>query len=114
MAKTFDFNALEQPTLEVTLKDDKHTKIRLTVPYEALFERFLAASKELDKLVKKPTGALIRACFELWADIFSCNADGITFTAESLRDEYGLKLEHLIIFQSVYFDFITDIQNAKN
>ena len=40
--------------------------------------------------------------------------EGITFTAEDLRDKYGLKLEHLICFQPTYLDFINEIQNAKN
>lgn len=114
MAKTFDFNSLEQPILEATLKDEARTKVRLTVPTEELFERFTAASREVDKLIKTPDGALTRAVFALWAEVFNCNADGLTFTAESLRDKYKIKLEHLICFQPVYLEFIHEIQNAKN
>lgn len=114
MARVFDFNSLEQPVLEVTLKDEAKTTVRLTVPTEELFERFVGMSQEMEKLVKNPDGALIRAVYNLWAEIFSCNADGLAFTAESLRDTYNIKLAHLICFQPAYLDFIAEIQNAKN
>ena len=114
MARVFDFNALEQPALEVTLKDDAKTKVHLLIPAEALIERFTAMSAEVKKLAANPDGALIRAAFNLWAELFSCNEEGLTFTAESLRDVYKLKLVHLICFQSAYLDFIAEIQNAKN
>ena len=114
MARVFDFNALEQPTLEVTLRDAAKTKVRLTVPTTGVVERFMAASAEVGKLTKNPDGALIRALFALWAEVFSNNADGLTFTAESLRDKYKLELVHLICFQPAYLDFIAEIQNAKN
>ena len=114
MARTFDFNALEQPTLEVTLMDEAQTKVCLTVPNEGVVERFLASSEEINKLVKNPNGALIRAVFDLWVDIFNSNADGLVFTAESLRDKYKIRLVHLVCFQATYLDFIAEIQNAKN
>ena len=114
MAKVFDFNALEQPTLEVTLKDEAKTKVRLTVPTTGVIERFMAMTAEAKKLAQNPDGALIRAVFAQWAEIFNSNADGLVFTAESLRDEYKLELVHLICFQPVYLDFIAEIQNAKN
>lgn len=114
MSKTFDFNSLQRPTLEVTLMDEARTKIRVTTPTEALFEKFLTMSREMPELSKKRDGSLIKSIFEVFADLFSCNMEGITFTAEDLRDKYGLKLEHLICFQPTYLDFINEIQNAKN
>lgn len=114
MARKFDFNALEQPTLEVTLMDEAKTKVCLSVPNEGVVERFLALSEEIKELTKNPNGALIRATFNLWVEIFNNNTDGLVFTAESLRDEYGIRLAHLICFQAVYLDFIAEIQNAKN
>ena len=114
MARTFDFNSLEQPTLEVTLKDEAKTRVRLTIPAEGVIERFMSMSEEINTLAKNPDGALIRAIYNLWAEIFNSNTDGLTFTAKSLRDEYGIKLMHLICFQPAYLDFIGEIQNAKN
>lgn len=114
MIKTFDFNSLEQPILETTLMDAARTKVRLTVPTEELYERFIALSKEVETLTKNPTGYIIRKVYELWAEIFSCNADGVTYTAEDLRDRYGIKLMHLICFQPAYLSFLNDVQSAKN
>ena len=113
MARVFDFNALEQPTLEVTLKDEAKTTVRLTIPSEGLVERFTAMAEEVKKLAQNPGAALIRAVYEL-AELFNSNADGLTFTAESLRDKYKIQLVHLICFQPAYLDFIAEIQNAKN
>ena len=114
MARVFDFNALEQPTLEVALKDEDKTRVRLTIPSTSLVERFMAMLADVEKLANTPDGALVRAVYALWAEIFNSNADGLTFTAESLRDQYKLELVHLICFQPVYLDFIAEIQNAKN
>lgn len=114
MAKTFDFNSLDQPILEVTLKDEARTKLNLTVPTEELVERFITFSGEMKELTKNPDGSLVKAIFGLWAELFSCNTDGVTITAEALRDKYGIKLVHLILFQPQYLDFIYEIQNAKN
>lgn len=114
MAKTFDFNALEQPILETVLLDDNHTKVRLTVPTEGVFERFVAMSKDVEALAKTKDPLVLRRAYELWAEVFNCNADGLTFTAESLKDVYNIKLVHLLLFQPAYLEFIQDIQNAKN
>ena len=114
MAKTFDFNSLERPVLEVIMPDAARTKIRVTTPTEELVTKFIAVSHELPALMKKQDGGLISELFALYADVLSCNLDGITFTADSLRNEYKVKLEFLILFNPVYLDFISEIQNAKN
>ena len=114
MSKTFDFNSLNRPTLEVTFPDAAHTVIRVTTPTEAVFEKFITKSKEMGTLNKQKDSALLRECFQLYADIFSCNLEGMTFTAEDLRDVYGLRLEHLVMFNPSYLDFLAEIQNAKN
>lgn len=112
--KSFDFTSLEQPVLEITLNDTERTKVRLTAPTEDLVERFITFSQETKELTKNPDGSLIRAIFELYAEVFNCNADGLKFTAEDLRDKYKLGLVHLILFQPAYLDFLTEMQNAKN
>ena len=112
--KTFDFTSLEQPVLETTLNDTERTKVHLTAPTEDLVERFITFSQETKRLTENPDGSLIRAIFELYAELFSCNTDGLKFTAEDLRDKYRLKLVHLILFQPAYLDFISELQNAKN
>ena len=115
MAKTFDFSALEQPTMEVTLNDPARTKLHLTVPSVDLLERFVAAAKDSRIVAKKKDGATIKALYDLMAELFSCNADGVTMTAEELRDVYGFNsIVPFILFMPAYLEFIEEVKNAKN
>jgi hypothetical protein len=112
--KTLDLNALEQPILEITLRDESKTKFRLTTPTTKLVERFLAAKAEVAEAVKTRKEEKIRALFELTAEFFSCNADFITVTAEELRDLYRLNLSDLVVVFAAYLDFIKEFNEAKN
>lgn len=115
MAKILDFNALERPTLELTLKDEARTKIRVTTPTERLYERLLSASVELPNVKEQGNADAIRATYDLAAELMSCNLDGLTMTGEQLRDVYKLTWDtDLVVFFSVYLDFIHEIKNAKN
>jgi len=114
MAKTFDFNALEQPTLEVIMQDDHRTVLHLCTPTVELLERFQAAAKDARIIAKKKDGQTIQALYDLMADIFNNNADGVAVTAEDLRDKYRLSLVHFVAFMPVYLDFIEEIKTAKN
>lgn len=112
--KKLDFNALEQPVLELTLKDEARTVVRATAPTEELVERLMSASAELQKVINDNTGETVKALFDLIAELISCNVDGITFTAEDLRDKYGIKLYEATVFVKVYLDFIQELNSAKN
>lgn len=114
MSKVLDFNSIQRPTLELTMKDDDHTVIRVSTPKEALIEKLSAGLKDLQEIVKRQDGESIRALFDLAADLINCNRNFITVTAEDLRDKYHMDFEDLTIFFGVYLDFIGDIQNAKN
>lgn len=114
MVKKLDFNALEQPVLEITLRDKEQTVVRITAPTEKNVERFMAMAGDLQALKNDNTGETVKAAFELIAELINCNLDEMTFTAESLRDRYGLKLYDAIIFVKVYLEFLKEIENAKN
>lgn len=114
MAKTFDFTALEQPTLEVTMNDEEHTRLHLCTPTVELLERFTAAAKDARIIAKKKDGQTVQALYELMADIFGNNADGVAVTADDLRKVYNLNLVHFIAFMPVYLEFIEEIKSAKN
>lgn len=114
MAKMLDLNALDQPILEVKLRDEKHTIFRLSTPTVSLVERFSAAKGELAALLKSRDVAKIKALYELTAEVISNNADYITVTAEELRDKYRLTLGDIVTIFSAYLDFIKEINSAKN
>ena len=114
MAKILDLNALDQPVLEVKLRDDKRTTFRLTTPTTKLVERFIAAKSELAEVANSRDVGKIKALYDLTAELISCNADYITVTAEELRDKYRLTFGDLVVVFAAYLDFIRDFNNAKN
>lgn len=112
--KKLDFNALEKPVLELTLKDEAKTVVRATAPTEELVERLTAAASEIKKVLNDNTGETIKACFELIAELMNCNLDGLTFTAEELRDKYKMSLFDATVLVKAYLEFINEINDAKN
>lgn len=114
MAKMLDLNALDQPVLEVKLRDDKRTIFRLTTPTTKLVERFIGAKSELAEVANSRDGAKLKALYELTAELISCNADYITVSAEELRDKYRLTFGDIVVIFAAYLDFIKEFSNAKN
>lgn len=114
MIKKLDLNALEQPTLELKLRDEKRTVFRLTIPTTRLVEKFIEAKVEVAEIAKTHNAEKIKKLFELTAEIISCNADYITVTAEELRDVYRLTFGDLVVIFAAYLDFIKEFNNAKN
>ena len=114
MAKMLDLNALDQPILEIKLRDPERTVFRLTTPTTKLVERFIAAKGEIAAVKDSNDTEQIKALFELTAELISCNADFITVTAEELRDKYRLTFGEIVLVFAAYLDFIKDFNNAKN
>ena len=114
MAKMLDLNALEQPVLEIKLKDENRTIFRLTTPTTRLVEKFSAVKAELSDVAESKDIEKIKKVYELTAELISCNADYITVTAEELRDTYRLTFGDIVVIFAAYLDFIRDFNNAKN
>ncbi len=114
MAKILDLNALEQPVLELKLRDDNRTTFRLTTPTTKLVEKFIAAKAEVAEIANSRDIEKIKKLYELTAEIISCNADYITVTAEELRDTYRVTFGDIVVIFAAYLDFIKEFNNAKN
>ena len=112
--KMLDFNALQQPTWPLRLKDEAQTVVNLSTPTTGLVDRLIAMTPELEKVAQNKDGRTIRAAYELIAEIMSCNDDGFTFTAEELRDRYKMSLLDMFRFVAGYMEFIKEMQDAKN
>jgi hypothetical protein len=112
--KKLDLNALQRPTLDLTLRDDKHTEVHMTLPSTKLIERLLAIAPDLSKVAKNADVESIKALYGLAADLISNNTDGLTFTAEELRDIYGVRFEDLFFIFPAYLEFVNEVQSAKN
>ena len=114
MAKMLDLNALDQPVLEIALRDKERTIFRLTTPTVALVDRFVAAKGEISAIAKSRDVEKIKKLYELTAELMSCNADYIEVTAEELRDKYRVTFGDLVVIFASYLDFIRELNNAKN
>ena len=114
MAKTLDFNIIAPPTLPLIMRDERRTEIIVSTPSERLVEELQALAPELTKILGTNDTESIKAVYGLAAKLISCNRSGLQVTAEDLRDKYKLNLEALIVFYSVYLDFVNEIINAKN
>lgn len=114
MARMLDLNALEQPTMELKLRDDARSVFRVIAPSTRLVEKFIEAKAEIADVAKNHDAARIKKLFDLTAEIISCNADYITVTAEELRDKYRLTFGDIVVIFAAYLDFIKEINSAKN
>ncbi len=114
MAKMLDLNALEQPTLEIKLRDDKHTVFRLVTPTTKLVERFIGAKAEIGEAAKSGDVEKIKRIYDIAAELISCNADYINVTADELKDKYRLSFGDVVTVFTAYLEFIKEISEAKN
>ena len=112
--KLLDLNALEQPILEVKLRDDNRTIFRLTTPTTKLVEKFISARSELSDIVESKDADKIRKLYELAAEMISCNVDYLAVSAEDLRDKYRVTFGDLVVIFAAYLDFIKEFNSAKN
>lgn len=113
MAK-LDFNALDVPVLELTMQDENKTTIQVVAPDEGLIEELMETGPELEAIAKKGDKQSIEVIYDLTARLINYNRSFVTVTPEELRSKYKMNLFSAIIFFKAYFDFIQEIQNAKN
>ncbi len=114
MAKVLDFNTLKRPVLEIVLRDDGHTHVKVSTPTEGLVEELNSLASELEPALKANNAESIEAIYDLAAELINCNLNYVTVTPEELRGKYRMDLESLVIFFGAYTDFLNEITNAKN
>ena len=119
MAKVLDFNKLGQPTLPLVMCDEAKTTITVTTPNEGMVEELQAILPELEGVIKSGDQASVNAIYEMVAKFISCNLEGLSVTADDLRNIYWPKERvlnqlYLLKFCAVYLDFIREIGDAKN
>lgn len=115
MSRALDFNAIDQPTLDVTMRDKDRTVLHLAVPSVEFVEKMQALKPVIEEMQKGDNAVeSVKKLYGFFAEVFSHNEDGIRVTAEDLRDVYKLNLLHLLKVYPAYLSFIDDIENAKN
>ena len=110
----FDFNTIQQPTWPIKLADTDQTVVRLSYPSLELADKLTAMSHSLKDVVNSNNTETVRKAFGVVAAVMSCNEDGLTFTAEELRDKYHMTLLGMARFTAGYLDFLREANNAKN
>lgn len=109
-----DFAALEIPTMELAMLDDNRTTLNLMFPELKLIERLIAIAPTMRAAKATNDETALKQIYDLWAELFSNNMEGIEVTADDLSNKYRLKFAHLIIFTSKYMDFINEVKSTKN
>lgn len=113
--KVLDFNSFIRPALRLVLKDEQQTTVDVTAPTVGMVEEVRANLPVLQAVLRgEQNEAQVDALYDLAARLISCNADGLSLTAETLRKKYGVKLYDLSIFYTMYMDFLDEIKHAKN
>ena len=110
----FDFNAIQKPTWAIKLADDDQTVVHLSYPSLELTDRLMTMSADLQEVVAKKDGETVRKAFSVVAAVLSCNEDGLTFTADELRDKYHMTLLGMARFTAGYLNFLKEANDAKN
>lgn len=112
-AHVLDLNTIERPTLRLTLTDKEKTTLNLIVPDLDTVQEMQAVLPLLSSFKNGDLGQL-GVVYETTAKLLSCNAEGVTVTADDLRGKYRMRSEALIVLYSAYADFIASVSNAKN
>ena len=110
--RQFDFNAIKQPTLAVTLKGG--AVINLELPTAGHVELLQREIPHLRERIDKHGLSGIHRYYAILAELMSCNAENLTFTADDLEKEYRITLSDMIEFYTVYLQFIDEAKSAKN
>ena len=112
MSRNFDFNAVTQTTMNITLPDAQRTRLTLTAPKVSLVERLSANAAQMLAVFQSKDASAIREIYALIAKLLSCNKEHHTVTAEAALD--CLTTDHVTAFVVAYMDFLTEIKQAKN
>lgn len=113
MARVLDFNKFEQPTLPLVMKDADQTRFTVTAPSTELVHKLEANKEDIEKALEKGDDS-IEKCWELAAELISCNEEGRQVTAEELKEKYRMTYVMLFAFFQVYGELIDEIESAKN
>lgn len=114
MAKGLNFRNFAQPTLPIVMNDAEETRFTLTAPTVELVERLEANQEEIAATFKKGDQESVDAVWSLAADLINCNREGRKATVEELKGRYGMTYQMLFAFLTAYFDFVDEIEQAKN
>lgn len=110
--KSFDFNSIEQPTMQITLPNAERTRLTLVFPKTSLVERLRENAGQLHEIFSSKNEHGIHEVYKMFAEIMSCNQQFRTFTADDLKE--CLSYAHIEAFSLAYMEFLLEVKGAKN
>lgn len=112
--KVLNFNEIQRPTLELTMRDKAQTVIKVSTPSIGLLNELQEMLPEFTSTAKSGNKEAIMAIYDLAARLINCNHSFIEVTGEELMEKYKLDLDYMQLFFSAYMDFVAEIFNSKN
>ncbi|MDE5564044.1 MAG: hypothetical protein K2I93_02720 [Oscillospiraceae bacterium] len=116
--KNLDLNTLhQQPTMSLTLRDKNRTVLHLKLATVATIERIQNVLSDVQEMKVKDVKSVmkcINTLYDLTADLLSCNREGITLTADSLKTKYKIDTDDMMVIFNAYLEFADEVKSAKN
>lgn len=112
--KALDLNKAKRQSFPVTMMDEKQTVFYLVMPNAETIKRLQAIYRELPSVMNGDDADALDACYEVAAEVFSCNRMQSKVTAEELKSIYAMEIEDLILFFNAYMEFIGELTKVKN
>ena len=108
---TLDFRKSKKTYLNVTLPDEKETKLAVLQPTKELFTKMIEMSSRVSAVNGSDLSALDEV-YEVCAELISRNKQGVSYTKEQV--EKLLDFEDIVLFLNTYSTFVGEIMRGKN
>lgn len=112
--KALDLNKAKRQSFPVTMMDEKQTVFNLVMPNAEAIKKLQTIYRELPSVMNGDDPEALDACYEVAAELFSCNRMQSEVTAEELKSIYAMEIEDLILFFNAYMEFIRELTKSKN
>lgn len=112
--KSLDLNKAKRQSFPVTMMDEKQTVFNLVMPNAETIKKLQTIHKELQSVISGDDADALDACYEVAAELFSCNRMQRKVTAEELKSVYAMEFEDLVLFFNAYREFINELTKVKN
>lgn len=112
--KALDLNKAKRQSFAVTMMDEKQTVFNLVMPNAETIKRLQTIYKELQSVISDNDTDALDACYEVAAELFSCNRMQRNVTVDELKSVYAMEFEDLVLFFNAYMEFINELTKAKN
>lgn len=113
MTKALNFNTIKKNFLPVTLADENKTTLLVGTPTKAMIEDLTVLQDSLTNVNDDINDSeSLNLMYEVIAKVMSRNKTGTKITADFLAEI--MDIEDIMIFFSVYMDFVNELSGQKN